>query len=761
MNRLTHPLALGVAALGLFVGAARGQDYQDSFKKPETALEYWSAMKYEISVGNFTLAAADLKGFLEKKPTEKELLDIEGKEGITAFLQLLAIPELRKDAGPLLEQMSQVLQKHLANPERINKFIKNLSATPEERAYALDELKRSRAFAVPYLVEALRNSNDSSLHSSVLSAMLRLKKDVVPALVAALDVDNAGVRSELIDLIRERRDTEAVPFLWFPSASPKQPDYVRRKAKQAITYLLNTDADRLPSAKAALTEEANRFYAHQIKFPEQAIVWQMTPDGKQFVLPPPVYTASQAEEHFGLRFARQALELDPAYEPAQVVFLSLALEKATERAGLDQPLEKGSPHIKDLLHSVNPDLVTAVLERALKERRTAVALGAVRALGNLTEARAAHPKDKQNTPALVRALSYPDRRVQIAAADALLHFPIVPPEAKGRIVEVLRRALVSDATAKALIADANVNRAGEVGQAVKQAGYEPVVVNTGREALRRLSEAADIDVLLVDQGIPDPDLTYFLAQLRADGDSGHLPVLVTVAPERAGTVPPNRAQSLARLAANYRNVWVVPATLKSDTLKQTLAARVADAVGKPLTEEERKNNAAVAMLWLKKMAVGEVPGFDVRPAEAAVLKALHTKELAALAVEAAGAFPDRQAQRELAAVVLDSGERPEVRSAAAVELNRHIQHHGVLLTADQVGGIENLFESGGDPKLRGNVALVIGSMRPNAAKTGARLRGYAPPLPSAAPAPEKEKEEKEKPAEKPEKDKEKEKEKTE
>jgi hypothetical protein len=55
--------------------------------------------------------------------------------------------------------------------------------------------------------------------------------------------------------------------------------------------------------------------------------------------------------------------------------------------------------------------------------------------------------------------------------------------------------------------------------------------------------------------------------------------------------------------------------------------------------------------------------------------------------------------------------------------------------------------------LRGNVALVIGSMRPNAAKTGTRLQRYAPPLPSAAPAPEKE--EKEKPAEKPEKDKEK------
>src|SRR5437016_3352042 len=149
LYRLTPHLTLGLAALGLLVAQARGQDYQDSFKKPETALEFWAAMKYEISVGNFTLAAADLKGFLERKPTEKELLDIEAKEGITAFLQLLAVPELRKDAGPLLEQMSQVLQKHLSNPDRIKKFINNLNATPEERAYAIVELQRSRAFAIP------------------------------------------------------------------------------------------------------------------------------------------------------------------------------------------------------------------------------------------------------------------------------------------------------------------------------------------------------------------------------------------------------------------------------------------------------------------------------------------------------------------------------------------------------------------------------------------------------------------------------------
>src|SRR5436305_545068 len=80
-------------------------------------------------------------------------------------------------------------------------------------------------------------------------------------------------------------------------------------------------------------------------------------------------TPSQAEEHYGLRFAREALELDPTYRPAQVIFLSIALDKGVERAGLDQPLAKGALPLRELLTSVNPGLVIAVLDKALQEHR--------------------------------------------------------------------------------------------------------------------------------------------------------------------------------------------------------------------------------------------------------------------------------------------------------------------------------------------------------------------------------------------------------
>src|SRR5262249_47810986 len=148
-------------------------------------------------------------------------------------------------------------------------------------------------------------------------------------------------------------------------------------------------------------------------------------------------SASQAEEFYGLRFGGQALDLDPTYEPAQIVYLSLALEKGYERAGLDQPLEKGAPRVKELAKIVNPNLLEAVLDRALTDQRVPVIVGAANALGELQDVNAARLNKDQKPPPLVRALYYPDRRVQIAAANALLRIPGPPnPLARSRIVEV-------------------------------------------------------------------------------------------------------------------------------------------------------------------------------------------------------------------------------------------------------------------------------------------------------------------------------------
>jgi CheY-like chemotaxis protein len=737
---------IGAACLLLLLPQAHGQPrrqppprsedtYRQFLKKPETAAEYWAAIKFEVNVGKYKLAAEDLKAFLaylDKNPSENDLIRIVDEEGMAPFLHLLTIPDTRADAGKLIDRVRAVMKKHRSDPQRIKTFIDNLSATPEEREFAIAELRKSGAVAVPYLVDALRETAGTEEHTAILSALPYLGRDSVPPLLAALDIPDSALRIELIDVLERRNDAQAVPYLWFLSANPKEGTEVRRKATEALTHLLGQPANGLPPAKLALTDEAERYYRHRVHFsdPQAVVVWQW--DGKRLV--GPTLTGSQAEEYYGLRFARQAIELDPAYLPAQVLFLSLALDKGVERSGLERPLEKGAAGVKELVKVINPALLNSVLDRALTDRRLPVIVGAARALGDEGAVEAIRPVSHPQPP-LVRALYYPDRRVQLAAADALLRIPAPEVAAHGaRIVEVLRRTLAADPMARAVVGDFNQDRGTAVGRALREAGFEPVVVATGREVLLRLRQAADVDVALIDSDIPDPQLPYLLAQLRADVNVGLMPVLVTTPPDRGGTIPNDVELRLRHIMEPYRNVWLVPTPIDAASLKRLLASRLAETMGQPLSEAERKDHAAEALLWLKRLAVGELPGYDVRPAEAAILKALETDELASVAIEAAGRLPGRRAQRALAGVVLGD-RKPEFRAQAAVALAHHVEQHGLALAPEQVRGIEIVFATTRDAKLRSAVALALGSFRPDAQVTGARLEQYRPPLAAPPPPP--------------------------
>jgi CheY-like chemotaxis protein len=696
---------------------------------------------------------------------------------------------------------------------------------------------------VPYLVEELLRLEPAD-RLPLLSALRQLGPETVPPLVAALDSDDTLLKGELIDVFQKRAAEEVVPNLWYLAASPTQPEAVRRKASAALASFLNVQASHLPPAKVALAREAERYFRHQVAFadPRAVTVWRW--DGKGVVAGwpgAPTVTASQAEEYYGVRFAGQALALDPTYKPAQVVLLSLALEKGMERGGPDRPLARTDPAVHGLLASVSPDLLIEVLERALKEQRTPLILGAARALGERAEVLAKRPTGR-GQPALVQALYYPDRRVQMAAAESLLRIPGPPaPRTAARVVEVLARALAAEKTAagrrKVLVAVGDEDWRTRVRQAVEQAGAEAVPVETGRQAMRRLRAAADVDAVLLDSTLPDPGLASLLAQLRADTDVGRLPVLLAAVPEspksqdlatryrtarqRLGVITDStrayrealraldeehaarlralktdrleaaaqaetiklleqqyderrrltaarfpeavillqdagrlqrelravtadyaqeaalREGSLRRFAERYRNVYVVPANLfdDADALRVSLRGRVGE-VGEALTDAELKEYAERAARLLAGLANEYPPGYDVRPAEEAILGAVRAGKLSAegqlAAMDAASRLPGPRPQRELANVVLDGGRPLPVRVAAAAQLVRHQQQHSPTLTAAQVEALQGLYrQAGTDATLKANLALVMGALRPDARRTGERLRQYQPvaPLP--------------------------------
>jgi CheY-like chemotaxis protein len=860
----------GLLFLLTLVVRAPAAEERGFFGEPKKPIDFWRRAKFEIEVGKYDFAAKYLKGFvaalkkLGPKEANQVLVQIEEKEGMSAFIRLLRIPPLldnKKDqkelqtlVSDLNKRVSAAVTAELQSPVRIRKYLKNLTKTPEERAWAVNQLRRSKEAVAPYFFAEMERTEGTPAHDKLvtaLRALLRGNRTLIPPLLAALDRPDNNLRRDILDLVRDYGKAGDVGPLWHLWADSKLPAHVRIRAGQALATLLETRVERLPAAKIALTKLAERYYRHQVKFsnPQAVKVWKYDP--KKKALESPVLTADQAEEYYGLRYAREALDLDPAYRPAQAVFLSLALEKAYG-TDVHRTLKARAPKLAELMKTISPSLIAEVLDRSLREHRLPVILGTVQALGEVRNVRAAR-QTLCGGPVLAKALFYPDRRVQMFAAEAMLRAPgPLPSKAAARIVEISRRALLTDPAPKVLVAYAPETRANFVRDIVKEAGFEAVLVKTRQAALGRLKEAADIDAIVMDHAFPrwQREFPFVLAELRSDVNAGLLPILVTA--------PGRRVDPLRRFTSRYRNVWVkqvdfeqlattkvnmneirrekeilekvdrllaeiqqtvdlskegkkaydetrrslmdlpnkllgmgeaqaavddlagqlkklrdqvghnkanvalvdqtlaqldlLKASLKKLApekfvvlkvvsqlvrLKTDLKDAIRAAQVRPLSKVERQAFAEIALGWLKRMAQKAVSGFNIRPARDAVFKALHSNkvEMVQDALVIVGRLPGSEAQRELAAFVLDPM-RDKLRAVAAQELARHIQANGLYLTNNQIKRLRALYSSTADAKLKTSLGLVISSLQPGAKKTGERLKDYQP-------APPKKKKEKE------------------
>jgi CheY-like chemotaxis protein len=816
--------------------------YARSYETPDSVVDYWARIHYEVDRGTYDTAALHLDGLLKKKPPEEvdaELVKIEEAEGYSKFLVLQGIrvwsdnpqfqAEAKKNVEQLTKRVNDALEKQRNDPARINRFIKGLASPNEnERAYSRMQLKRARATAVPLLVDALRNAGGTPLASRIEDALVNGEPDVVPPLLEVLkahdekDAQDLDLRLGILNILQQRGDKRTVPYLWHLSASKKYPDLVRNRAKELLAYFLiqpDTErrpelrepliklASRLPQAHVALTDLAERYYHHKVRFGGGKGVVLWTWDGSKLQPPPErPYTPREAELFFGLRYAREALELNPGYLPAQLVFLALSLEEAYD-GKLDQAEAQKAPppSVHKLLLTVDPDVLVALLDQGLTDRRLPVILGTIKALAERGEVRAVRNGPNGEPRGLLKAVYYPDRRVQIAAADALLRTPATPASViAARVVEVLRRFVAAGGTPKVLAAYVPEERVADFRATIKAAGYDAVFVPHARAAMQELRVSSDYDAILIDYAVPPGELPYALAQLRADIDIGLLPLFLFGPPqgevdrpgvvvviekadrvlvkdaldalseiiantrcndlapiyltadeargrqerERArklaalvgGPTPEERLRSLNRWAERYRNVWVVPELVYRgpEELKAELERDVKQAIGQKLSDEERKLYTRKAMDWLARLARGEVRGYDLRPTLGTLVGAVRKDELAPGAMETLARLPGEVPQQRLAEVVLDEKRAPKLRADAAVQLNRHIQTFGPLLSRDQTRKLTEVFNTAEDAGLRNNVARVVGTLSTSARQTGNRLFQFRPEPPAPPPpAPEK------------------------
>ena len=278
-----------------------------------------------------------LDRFVKSKPDDATLIAIRNRYGPGSILRL---SDYAQDASlfaaPLADAMVAASRKYAAQPERIARFVGELTATPEEQDYAVRHLQEAGPYAIPFLIDALAAPGlSASDRALILRNMGRLDRSVVPALAAVLDSSDPRLAADAATVLGLIGDKSAIPFLTFPAAAADSPPVVRAAAQAAISRLTGQSFAAQPQAPIqVLIDSAWRFHRHQVEFLEVPVTVWAWDDARKAPAPRQV-ARSEAEAILGLRFAKQAMRLDPANREAQVVHMSLTLEKAIERAGFD------------------------------------------------------------------------------------------------------------------------------------------------------------------------------------------------------------------------------------------------------------------------------------------------------------------------------------------------------------------------------------------------------------------------------------------
>lgn len=581
--RFAVTTVLAWSALALTVAPLSAQE-----PAPTKPIDIYKAAQDLKAEGRFDLAADRLKAFLEANPTDKDFLEVEARFGPTTFLKLrnvvkwddnaAADADAKKTVDGIIAASVAANQRLNQDPARIARFVRNLGASAAEREFALDQLKLAKQAVVPVMVSELAGAADATLQAGIFTAVPQLPVATVPGFLASLDglpddlkgqmLAAVARRPDVVQLV-DRAETDLTPHLWYLGTSPSPA--VKAAARPLLEALVGPSSAR-STADAELVRLAGPFVRHTAAFAtkdaltNKVTVWQWDAD-KRTVKAVETGTAA-AEEYYGLRNLRWAVERVPQSEVAQAAFLGLAAERAVTRANY-RDLITAEPAVYQLLAAAPSPMLAGLLDTALAENRTALAVGVLQVMGDRGQRDTSLTATAKTTP-YSKALAYPDPRVQFAAAVALLRAPnSAALDSRAKVVDVLRRALLADQDGategkigRAIIADPNGVRGEKLASTFREIGYAAERFATGRQLLTRVGKGADFDLIVVDRHVADPTLTDVIGQLSADPNTARRSIFVVASSDRlkAPSVEPQlyRLALLVAAADTEKDIVVPP-----------------------------------------------------------------------------------------------------------------------------------------------------------------------------------------------------------
>jgi hypothetical protein len=698
----TGDTGVAVAAPGPSTDAPSAEEQAGAEKR----LSQWRDMLHYIQMARADLAKTFADAVLaDATPQQVYRLSVDVSGSQVTLTRALGVKTLAPTILKIRQQIDKGYQLFRSDEKEIQRMIVKLSGTLREFMRASRRLAASGEYALPQLLATLSDPKTSAILRERISTVLpKGEKSNVRGLTEALvgSKDERLIQHAALAL-GNIEYPHAVPYLKEVSLRTDIADQTRKIVVAALVRCSDGDRSVLKKSLAELYYKAalKYYYRHDSvladeRFPT-ANVWYF----KGGVL---TYTPVPRQifcDIYAMRMSRKTLKADSGYSPAVSLWLGAYLRREADlpEGAVDPLVAEGQAKAGDYTRAAGSDYAQQVLARSLRDGDTAVALGAIAALRDVTGAKNL-PKiiDAGSVQPLVAAMSYPDRRVRFLAAEVLAHaLPTEPYPGYQVVMPVLANALREGGSQRVLLLAAGT-QLNTITDALRGASYTVVSATDPLAAIKRAREAGGADLVIIAQSALADRM---LSLIRRDASMAPTPVVII-----------GGGSKLTALAkADGRAVLVAPG---ADTapLIAALPQAVKLAVGKPLTPEEASDWSVRAAGAIRLLGITGNKIYDITQAQTALVGILVDKRVP-VSVAAAGALtvlPGAPAQQAIAKLADTADGAVEVRVPAYAALAQSVRRFGNLLTKAQSQAIVDVVNSKIDVTVRQAAAGALGAL---------------------------------------------------
>lgn len=654
-----------------------------------------------ILIAKPDLAASFLTKLSESSPTPEQLaVSVDSGEIAERVERAMSLGRYMDIVGPQVRQLELALEAgRLAlcrEDSRIEAAVAMLVGTLRERALGEDRLHAAGDYAMPALLRALQQTQDSALQLRAAERIRALNSMAVPALCAALLESDRATRTAIVKLLNEIGWSTAAPFLLEVAEDPALPADLRNGAREAAKTLVDD-----PAALTAATQyivvarqyfaagsDTAPFVAHGPTDPIHH-VWSYDPHVglMRTPVPTPIY-----RQVIAMQLARRALALDPSSRLALAYFVAADLRRENLLAeGAVDPVF-GSERFPAQFYATaaGPSVLEVVLDLALQSGDAKLALRAIDGLAftagltNLFEPLS----DFGGEEPVPAALAFPQIDVRFRAALVLVNaMPRQPFVGHADVVPILAAMVAEGPARRGMVIASSSEERESLDQALTAVGYRTAVSGADFSQLTaQLGAARGVEVILL-SGAPSSTLSA-MRLLRANRLTQNAPVVVVCTQADRETISKALAGDCRALVSSHE--------VGSAEFAEDVAQIEAAAFGGQISQPDVVAQTADALTALARIGdAGRPDVFSLRTAESPLLGAINQAS-GALRLEIAqvvARIDSAQAQRALMALALAAtdDERVGLLNAAAASARRF----GNLLDPGQITALRVSIHQGG------------------------------------------------------------------